>query len=206
MSSIGKLVDCARKSEYNFVIMTSALTTLLQLTASLLLAIQNNNQLPVAAREQAIAGAGRVIQLGTQALARVDFPQSPSGNIWPNAMRLRDSLYLDRSGRRVPIGKTVQLLDEYISFGDLNNDGLDDAVVLVRRFSANKKPKLAIALSAMLNQGGILFNIADVDLGERVEVYDHRIEAGRFIVDMKVDQKIRRVFRYGLLGNKLVEI
>lgn len=179
--------------------MNSLVSSLLQITAALLVGIQHNNHVPVAFKEQLVAVSGRVIQLSTQALASVPFAVAPKTSIWPNVLDLENAPYLDLDGNYVRRGAGVQYFGETLSFGDMNGDGLDDAAVLVQRTGSGSRSDYALAV--LLNQGNILFNIADFPLktaaGRAPQIKDHHVVNGRLIIDGK---------KYALLGNKLISV
>ncbi len=184
--------------------MNTIVLQLLQATAALLLAAQTHqSELSPALTAQLISAASHTVQLGTQMLApQPSTPEVPSTNIWPNISRLRNSFYLDSAGARVRTGNGIQLLEEYTSFGDLNLDGLDDAMVVVQNISA--EGAASYVLAALLNQGGILFNIADYPLPKNLIIDSHRIESGVFNIELQDESGAKQKLRYKLLGNSLV--
>src|SRR5258708_3324624 len=110
--------------------MHTIVIALLQSAAALLLALQKAPQVSSsAAQEQILASAGRAIQLSSQALAATPSGYAPvlNAGIWPNALELDHSLYLDPNGQQVPLGENMQEFASYASFGDMNGDGIDDA-------------------------------------------------------------------------------
>lgn len=186
--------------------MITTLALLLQAAASLLTGIGQNNSVSYAVREQAVVTAEHAIQYATQAEAMPDivFPVSNNASIWPTVGDLAHAPYRTADGGWVPIGKSVQLVSPSISFGDINNDGFDDAAVVVQRVADDGSADFALA--AMIDQGDILFNIADLPLGSSVEVYSHTIENGQILIDMKIGDAAPATYRYELLGNQLVKI
>ena len=119
-------------------------------------------------------------------------PQNDSA--WPNAKDLKNAPYIDASGHWARLGKTVELLDGNTSFGDLNRDGMDDAAVIVNRPLSNGTPNYFLA--AMLNQNGIMFNIADFSLGTSINITSHSVTGG--IILLNGDH-------YELLGNMIIK-
>ncbi|HUZ92662.1 MAG TPA: hypothetical protein VNG29_01545 [Candidatus Paceibacterota bacterium] len=175
--------------------MHSSIIALLQLATSLLMAAKTSTALPMTSREVIVQIASRAVQLSAQALVvpPPGFAQVSNDGIWPNAKDLRQSLYLDSRSRSVPLGVNLQLLDSYTSFGDLNGDGFDDAVTVVARGAADYE------LAAMLNQGGVMFNIADVPLGSSLpQIASHEIQNGKFILGTGSSSA-----SYELLGDRL---
>jgi hypothetical protein len=152
---------------------------------------------------QTVALANRVIQLEAQVQAapKITFSVPPNTSIWPNIVDVTNSAYLNAAGSYSRVGTDISLDEGSLSFGDLNSDGFDDAALLVERVAADGTPTFALA--AMLNQGGVMFNIADIDLGKTVVVYSHHIVSGQIILDMQIDTQPRAVYTYQLLGNTL---
>ncbi len=186
--------------------MQSLAFALLNVAASLLITLQNNSsRISAAVQEQVVRAASQAVQLGAQAMrGNSGFAEISHTNLWPNASQIQESLYLDYAGRRVPLGTNVQLTLNAISFGDMNSDYVDDAIVFVKTIS--DKNEVMYKIAVMLNQGGILFNIASVDLGSSLAVYSHSIEAEEFTVDMKAGSGARETRHYKLVGNALAQI
>lgn len=169
----------------------ASLIALLQLAASVLVSAQNPKMV-LTMRQQAVQLGSNTVQLVTQAAAPIGFDVPKNNSIWPTAKDLMDAPYVDGPGHWARFGSTVQPLLQYASFGDLNDDGADDAAVIVNRPSVGGRPHYFLAV--MLNQGGILFNIADVPLGSTVNVASHSIANGAVLLDSR---------KYNLLGNEL---
>ncbi len=186
--------------------MNTALLLLLQAAATLLINTKQNVNTPLAVREQAILSAEHTIQLATQTIAMRDitFSIPKNASIWPNMQELAEVPYRSAENTWAPLGSSVMIVGSSVSFGDINNDGLDDAAVVVKQVQKDNKSNYALAV--MLNQNDILFNIADVPLGSAVEIYSHSIQDGQIFLDMKVDDSARRISRYELLGNQLIKI
>jgi hypothetical protein len=183
--------------------MNTAIAGLLQVTAALLLGVQHNPNISLAAQKQAVLVGGQVVQISTQALANINFPVPQDSSIWPNIADLQNAPYLNASGQWVQLGQGVKLVSSSTSFGDLNNDGFDDAAALVERSLPDGSSDFALA--AFVYQGGILFNVADAPLGTSVQVYDHSIQNGQLVIDMQAGGQTRAVRHYTLLGNALSE-
>lgn len=182
----------------------ASIATLLQLATSLLMGARANPSMPLAAQQQIVAAASQTVQLSTQALAFaqgwVTFPVPQNASRWPTAAELQVAPYLDARGGYAQLGAlgsggaSVRLDASTISFGDLNGDGYDDAMVVVQRTKFDGSTSLDLA--AMLNQGGILFNIADTPLGNN-PLISHQIQNGEFVVNSSS--------HYMLLGNQLIK-
>jgi hypothetical protein len=85
-------------------------------------------------------------------------------------------------------GESAQIyltqLDERISYGDLNADGIEDAVVFLR--TQNGGTGHFVEMAAVLNQSGDAYDIATVYLGDRVGVQSARIQEGVISMDLVV--------------------
>ncbi|OGZ53595.1 MAG: hypothetical protein A3B25_00635 [Candidatus Ryanbacteria bacterium RIFCSPLOWO2_01_FULL_48_26] len=182
--------------------MNTVVLQLLQVAATLLLAAQTHaGELSPALTAQFISFASRAVQLGTQALApQPVIPAISSKNIWPNISGLRNAFYINSEGVRVRLGNGIRLLEEYTSFGDMNGDGFDEALVVTSEGTTS------YALAAFLNQGGILFNVAAVPLPKNLVIYSHRIESGIFSIELRDEAGAKKKLLYKLLGNTLISV
>ena len=85
-------------------------------------------------------------------------------------------------------GESAQIyttqLDEHFVTGDLNADGIEDAVAFLR--TQNGGTGHFVELAAMLNQDGNPYNISTVSLGDRVIVESVQIVDGVIILAMRV--------------------
>ncbi len=171
----------------------AALASLLQAATLLLTGVRGAGSAIVPATAQAVVNvAGNAVQIATQAMAPVGFPVVENNGRWPNMNDLLNAPYRDASGKWVRLGSSVQLMQEDTSFGDLNHDGVDDAAVVVKKItplgSAN------YFLVAMLNQGGIMFDIAELPLGASFAASSHTIANDLVALNGK---------QYELIGNSL---
>ena len=106
---------------------------------------------------------------------------------------------------------TVTLLDEFIAFGDLNGDDLDEAVVILAENSGGSGT--FIYLAVVVEQNGVLANIATQLIGDRVQPKTLAIEAGELVfttVTHAPDDPLccpsqEATLRYQLLDGQLVE-
>jgi hypothetical protein len=181
---------------------SSTLLALLQLVTSVLVGAQHNANLSPVATRQVIAVSSQSIQLVAQVERmqglRYAIPQEDG--IYPNVKDLYNTVYLDRSGAYVPLGGTVNLVSQDTSFGDLSGDGVDDAAVVVSRKDPSGVAQFDLA--AMINQGGMLFNIADISLGSIDPVVTHTInEQGEVVIKTSTGL----VSKYYLLGDELIK-
>lgn len=175
---------------------TSALLALLQAAAAVLAFAQSHAATASPTLTQSAINFGsNTVQIVTQAAAPIDFQVPPNDSVWPNIKDLSNAPYIDGPGQWTHLGATVQLLPEYTSFGDLNNDGMDDAAAIVDRPTASGAQNYFLA--AMLNQGGIMFNIADFPLGSNLDIASHTISND--VAWLNSD-------RYELLGNTITQI
>jgi hypothetical protein len=70
-----------------------------------------------------------------------------------------------------------------------------------------------VMLCAVINENGQLKNTAPVDLEDRVKINSLRLEAGKIIVDLVVHgpkdpaccPTVKKIAKYALVGNKLIE-
>ena len=101
----------------------------------------------------------------------------------------------------------VKLDTEHIVYGDLNNDGQEDAVVILVSRSGGTGTFRQLAV--VLNQNGTPNNIANQNLGDRTAINSLTIQSGVISVDMTPWDSgagIRKTVNYKLSGNKLVEV
>ena len=107
---------------------------------------------------------------------------------------------------------TVVLHPEVYAFGDLNGDGVDDAVVILIENSGGSGNFRYLA--AVINQDGAPVNIATQFVGDRVQVQAITIEDGEIMLNMVAHgpedpmccptQEVTKV--YQLQGDQLVEV
>jgi len=172
---------------------TTTLLSLLQAVALLLTAVQGGKIATPAIQTQAVNMAGNAVQLAAQVADPVGFTVTKNDSIWPNMKDLLNAPYRDANGKWIRLGASVQLIEGDTSFGDLNHDGLDDAAVVVKKQMADGSQNYFLA--AMLNQGGILFDIADLPLGPNFEATSHKVaSSGDAVLNGR---------RYELVGDKL---
>ncbi len=77
----------------------------------------------------------------------------------------------------------VNMLD-YVAFGDLNSDGLEDAVIALDENGGGSGMFESVVV--MVNQGGVPAQAGVAKLGDRVQVNSLAIQAGRVLLDMLV--------------------
>jgi len=71
-----------------------------------------------------------------------------------------------------------------IFYGDINTDGLEDALVILS--TQNGGSGHFIELAAVLNQNGNAYNISTTYLGDRVIVESGKVENGTIVLNMRV--------------------
>jgi heat shock protein HslJ len=76
----------------------------------------------------------------------------------------------------------VRLVRDFMLTGDLDNDGSDEAVVLLRESSGGSGSYNYIAVVGMLN--GKPFNLGTALIGDRIQVRDGRIDGNRIELDV----------------------
>lgn len=75
-------------------------------------------------------------------------------------------------------------MQDLVIFGDINADGIEDALVLLN--TQNGGSGHFIELAAVLNQDGSTYNISTISLGDRVAVESGRVENGIIVLNMRV--------------------
>lgn len=185
---------------------TTTIVVLLQMAASLLAGAHNNPAVSAATDAQIVALGNRTVQIAVQAIAPINFTVPANGSIWPNVNELLAAPYLDASGKYVPQGSSAKLDQGSISFGDLNNDGLDDAAAIVTRPAAGGATESVLAM--FINQDNIMFNIADLSLGTSpVTLYSHYVVSGGLLtMDMQAAGGARATTTYQLLGDRILQV
>ncbi len=82
-----------------------------------------------------------------------------------------------------PESYTTRIQDP-IFYGDVNADGLEDALVILN--TQNGGSGHSIELAVVLNQNGSAYNISTISLGDRVVVESGKVENGMIILNMRV--------------------
>jgi len=95
-------------------------------------------------------------------------------------IRLVNGQYQTGTDSSVP-GFVMVTLNEMAAFGDLNNDGIDDAVVLMNEWRGGTG--ISTFIVAVINWAGIPRHEASALLGDRVIISSLRIENGLIFVD-----------------------
>ncbi len=186
--------------------MTQSVLALLQTATALLAVLQGNSALPAKTQQQFINSAAQAVQLAVQtSVDTPDFQQTKNSDIWANYKDLLNSKYLNYDGERVVLGRGVELESGNMSFGDVNGDNRDDATVIVKQDAPNGGQRYALA--AMINQGGIMFNIADEPLGPNVQIFDHRVlDQGKFKLEIQTASGPKEIRYYKLVGTQWLRL
>jgi len=202
------------------------LIALLQTVALLLGTLQGNPGLPSDVQQNILNLATEAVQVSKERLANqgtitatgqtsggdtitaavevvTPIVNDPLKSYWPNYERLTQSYYTDLNQNQVLPGNIVQPRYEHLSFGDLNNDGRDDAMVIVERIADNGT--IIQSLAPMINSGNSLVNIDNLTLGYNVAVYSHRITNGRYKLEASVDGTTFTRY-YQLFGDELRQV
>ena len=99
-----------------------------------------------------------------------------------------------------------------IFYGDINTDGLEDALVILG--TQNGGSGHLIELAAVLNQNGNAYNVATTSLGDRVVVESGKVENGTIVLNMRVQGPNDGLccpsqfvtWSFALNGNQLVKL
>jgi hypothetical protein len=188
---------------------TSTLPLLFSALAALLGAFQNNPRISQVQFEQIFALTNQSIQIAAQveAAPRINFAVTPNDGFQPNIKDVYNSAFLDANGNYIPLGSTVVLIPGDTSFGDLNGNGQDDAAAVVQEVDANWNS--SVNLAALLNQGGVMFNIADATLAtgtSTLQIFSHNVVSGGGIVlNMQEGNGTIETSTYMLIGDQLVK-
>jgi len=162
---------------------------------------------PTAAKPTETRREATPVPLTLDALENVEYR-----GIYEQVVRLTDGSYegepFVEGGASRP---TVNLTDPH-AFGDLNGDGVDDAVVVLVERSGGSGS--FVYLAAMINQDGAPENVATQSLGDRAQVRSITIAGSDISVDMVTHgpddpmccptQAVRNV--YALQGDILAEV
>lgn len=96
------------------------------------------------------------------------------------------------------------------AFGDLNNDGIKDAAVILAYSGGGSG--YFFRLAAVINRNGHLYHIATASLGDRIIINSLQVKSGRIIIDMydhrrdegMASASLRKIVSYKLSGDRLV--
>lgn len=104
------------------------------------------------------------------------------------------------------------LVEDKVAFGDLNNDGKEDAAVIV--FSAGGGSGVFYELAVMTNENGNPYHLTSKYLGDRVKINSITVKDGIITLEMVVHDlgdasccpTLHKVSQYKLSGEELLEI
>ncbi len=149
--------------------------------------------------------------LGSKALAQpprltIEVLRNSQYRIDNETIKLKNGKYL----RKTPDDFMDARLSK-VAFGDLDNDGMEDAAVLLI-YSGGGSGSFYL-LFAVINKNGTPYNAASTLLGDRVVVQSFNIKSGRISIDMITHgpddpsccPTLKEVIRYKLAGGNLVE-
>ncbi len=136
--------------------------------------------------------------------------QVDEANVEGGVIELADGGYEGEPYVEGGASRPLYFLSDVYAFGDLNDDGVADAaVVLIGTFGGSGS---FYQLKAVIDEGGSPVNVASAPLGDRVELQSLEIEGGLIVVEMVTHadddplccptQQVLR--RYALEGGQLV--
>jgi len=127
-------------------------------------------------------------------------------------IKLTNSLYSEPPEPGMASHCEVGIYKDKITLGDLNNDGKDDAGVILDGTCGGSGSFRELAIT--INQNGKPYYLTSKDLGDRVIIKSMTIESGVITLDMVVHgpedgmccPSLEKSFKYKLSGNQLIEI
>lgn len=125
---------------------------------------------------------------------------------------LRAGLYSEKPITNSAIVATAQIYDDKIAFGDIDGDGIFDALAVVTEYGGGSGSFRSLV--AFENDGGTPLYIARADLGDRTIINSIKIESGIVVLDMIVQgpndgmccPTLHERRSYQLVGNQLKEV
>jgi serine/threonine protein kinase len=128
-------------------------------------------------------------------------------NIYDNIVKLIEGKcnYIDKYNNNIP----YEL--ERFTFGDINNDGINDAAVIVNEIDGNAFNQY---LCAVINENGNPLNVSCVDTGGNPSVVQSVIiKSGKIIIevltvgphDSAANPTLKKTMIFSLIGGRLVE-
>jgi hypothetical protein len=106
----------------------------------------------------------------------------------------------------------VEIYKDKIALGDLNNDGKDDAAVILDSTCGGSG--LFRELAIVINRNGKPYYLTSKNLGDRVIINSVGIQKGEIILDMILHgpndamccPSLHKIFKYKVIGNQILEI
>jgi hypothetical protein len=158
----------------------------------------------------ALAAAQTPPRLTVDAVRNAEY--SPEGD----PIRLKDGVFKQPPPGEDPslwffaVATDVERHRELIAFGDLDGDGVEDAVVALTGKAGGSGTFFYAA--AVLNRGGAPVNVATEDLGDRVWIHALAIRAQEIVIDVTTHARgdafccptLRAILRYRLDAGRLV--
>ena len=194
--------------------MTSLIANLLQVALALVLSVQTNPALTKEQKLDALASASHAVQLAALALDPLqpivvnNYGYADLGQNDLQNAELRDLdgqvIRLRAGGYSYPDGRQAKLMENLTSFGDLNRDNADDAVLIIKMNGGGRADKYLAA--AVLNGNGVTRAGGSAELKDAVTIQSHHVEAAEFQIyyDRQDGGSIFR--RFKLKGGALAEI
>jgi hypothetical protein len=168
--------------------MTTLAYTIVQLAATILTLADQAPKLSASAKAQFVAAADQAVAVAAWTL-RAPLANVPV-DVDANVEKLRTASYISDTGGHIllgvkhPItGGVMELMEEYLSFGHLDDDGLSDAMPIVR--TAYPDGRATYHLAVMRNFAGAFVNTLRQPLPDIETVYSHRIADGGLHLDYK---------------------
>jgi hypothetical protein len=139
---------------------------------------------------------------------------------------IRNARYVTSSGYRVHFtdghtsyycrGVNDLVCLAYLSqpaFGDLNSDGVEDAVVILLTYGGSGS-SIAFELAAVINRKGETYNISTIYLDDRAQINDLQIKGGIIVLDLFVHKPEdahccptqHEIWRLKLTGDELTRL
>lgn len=112
----------------------------------------------------------------------------------------------------VATGEFLSANCDNIALGDLNNDGINDAALIL--YSNAGGSAIFTELAVIINDNGYLKHIASIDLGDGVKINSLSIKANKMILDMLIHgpkdspccPTLRKFLSYQLVNNKEIRL
>lgn len=109
-------------------------------------------------------------------------------------------------------GQYIGVYEDKVAFGDLNKDSIIDAAVILDSFGGGTGHFYELAV--VMNKNGKPAHIALEYLGDRVVITSIEIKEGKIEINMVIQgpddgmccPTLRKIFEYGLSGDKLMKI